>query len=103
MENILMQLGIMTVAMAIIYLIKKIDDYYDDKKTGSELSDKVYRAARVFAEGGTELKVRSILINSIDFDSEDIDKILELAIQHRTDSDGGYRAFLDSVYQVLDN
>ena len=101
MNSILANIGLLEIAIFIIYSIKKIDGYIDDKKTGTNLSDKVYRAAKAFSQGESADDIRKILMNCIDFDGEDIEEVLELALPHRTDDDGGYNAFVVAVNKVL--
>jgi hypothetical protein len=101
MDSILTQVGLLAIAIFIIYIIKKLDGYFDDKKTGTNLSDKVYRAAKAFSQGESADEMRNILMNCIDFDGEDIEEVIALAFPHRTDSDGGYNAFIEAVNKVL--
>ena len=103
MESILIKVGLIAVAILIIYIIKRIDDYNFDKKTGTELSDKVYAAAKVFAEGAPTAEIRGILINCVDFAEEDIEEVLCISSQHKSDADGGYQAFLNAAKQTLVN
>lgn len=103
MNSMLANIGLLAIAIFIIYSIKKIDGYIYDKKTGTSLSDKVYRAAKAFSQGESADDIRKILMNCIDFDfdGEDIEEVLELALPHRTDDDGGYNAFVVAVNKVL--
>jgi hypothetical protein len=103
MESILIRAGLIAVAILIIYIVKKIDDYNFDKKTGTELSEKVYAAAKAFAEGSPAAEIRGILINCIDFAEEDIEEVLSMSSQHKNDVDGGYQAFLNAATQTLTN
>jgi len=102
MNSILANIGLLAIAIFIIYGIKIIDGYFDDKKTGTNLSDKVYQAAKAFSQGESADDIRNILINCIDFDGEDIEEVIALAFPHRTDNDGGYNAFLEAVNKVLE-
>jgi hypothetical protein len=103
MESILMKVGLIAIAILIIYIVKKIDDYNFNKKTGTELSEKVYAAAKAFAEGSPASEIRGILINCIDFTEEDIEEVLSVSSLHKNDVDGGYQAFLNAATQTLTN
>jgi hypothetical protein len=103
MEGILIKVGLIAIAILIIYIVKKIDDYNFDKKTGTELSEKVYAAAKAFAEGSPAAEIRGILINSIDFAEEDIEEVLSISSHHKNDADGGYQAFLNAARQTIMN
>ena len=101
MESILIKAGLVAAAILIIYIVKKIDDFNFDRKTGTELSDKVYAAAQAFAEGSSSDEARGILINSIDFTEEDIEEVFSMSSPHKNDPDGGYQAFLHAARQTL--
>lgn len=103
MNSILANLGLTAIAILIIYIIKKIDDYFFNKKTGADVSDKVFKAAKTFAQGGSADEIRNILLNCIDFDEEGIEEVLLLSYPHKTDNDGGYHAFLEAVKKELVN
>ncbi len=103
MESVLINIGLIAVAGLIIYLAKKITDYNSDRKTGTELSEKVYAAAKAFANGSPDSDIRDILINSIDFNEEDIEDVLLMSCRHRNDADGGYQAFLNAARRALAN
>lgn len=103
MERVLALVGLSAIAVLIIILVKKIDDYYDDQNTGTEISDKIFQAARAFAEGKAEGEIRSILLNCIDFYEEDVDEVLYASKQYRNDRDGGYEGFLKAARKILIN
>ncbi len=89
MEHILAMAGLAAVALLTAYIFKIIDNYYYDKETGTKLNQKVYRSARAFAQGEPVEAVRSILIDSLDFDVEEIEEVISASLPHRNDSDGG--------------
>ena len=101
MNSFFMLVGILAVVFFIVILIKKIDDCLDDRKVSAELSEKIYHAAREFANGASEDEIKFSLLNCIDLDEGDIDEILELSISGRTDHDGGYGAFIKNAKNVL--
>lgn len=103
MNRFLVLAGILAVAILIIILIKIIDDYFDDRKAGTEISEKIYNAAEEFSNGTLDDEVKTILLNCIDLDEDDIDEILELSTPQRNDEDGGYNAFIKVVRKVLKN
>lgn len=101
MDRILIMAGLTAIAVLIIYIAKKTDDYFFDKKTGTDLSEKVFRSAKAFSQGESADGIRNILINCIDFDEADIDEVLSMSYPHRNDADGGYHAFVKAVKKVL--
>lgn len=106
MNGILSKIGLIAIVLVIIYIIKKIYDYYYKKailKSKDDLyesNNKVYKAARAFAQGATFDEIRNTLNNCIEFDEDDIEEILSLSFPHRTDEDGGYGAFIKAVNHV---
>jgi hypothetical protein len=101
MEVILSRTGLMAVLLLIICLIKKLNDCFYEREIRSEVSNKVYQAARAFAEGESDETVRAILITCIDFDEDDIDEVLSRSCLHRGDRDGGYQGFFNAAMKVL--
>jgi hypothetical protein len=103
MDHILAMAGLTAVALLTVYILKIIDNYYYEKEIGTELSEKVYRSARAFAHGGSDDEIRGTLINSLDFNEEEIEEVLAASNPHRNDNDGGYQAFLEAAEKVLTN
>jgi hypothetical protein len=68
-----------------------------------QLSDKIYKAATAFSEGESLDEIRSILLNCLDLDEDDIDEILLFSSPHITDNDGGYNAFIKAAKKTLKN
>ena len=101
MNGFLILVGIVAAAILIIILIKIIDDYFDDRKVGTELSEKIYDAAEEFSNGTPDDEIKTLLLNCIDLDEDDIDEILELSTSSRADKDGGYGAFIKTAKNVL--
>jgi hypothetical protein len=102
-NGLLTNIGILAVAIAVIIIVKGIDDFLDDRRVGAELSEKIIRAAKSFSEGASEDEIRALLLDCIDLDEDDIDEILELSISSRIDDDGGYGAFIKITKSVLRN
>ncbi len=101
MDNFLQNVGLLAIALVIMYGYKKIVEYYDLKRSSFLADEQVYQAAAEFVHGASSDDVKAILAGCFDFDEEDAAEILSRSIPHRTDKDGGYRAFIRSVNQVL--
>ena len=101
MDGVLTKAGVIAIAVFIILIIKIIDNYVDDKKIGTELSDKVYQAAKAFSQGKSEDEVRNLMMGCIDFDEEDIEEVLSQAASHRSEEDGGRCAFIEEAKKVI--
>lgn len=101
MGVILSRTGFIAIILLVICLIKKLNDCFYEREIRSEVSDKVYQAARAFAEGESDEAVKSILIACIDFDEDDIDEVLSRSYLHRGDRDGGYQGFFKAAAKVL--
>lgn len=108
MVGFIEKVGFITVVLTVLYIIKKFDDYLFSKKLNSlgESStyiadEKVYKAARAFAQGISLEDVREILSECIDFDEEDVEQILAFSWNHTSDEDGGYSAFIKAVNKTL--
>ena len=99
MDGILENVGIAMISFLIIYVCKKILEFYDFKRP--YVSEKVYNAADEFAHGASYDEVKAILTRCIDFDGDDAEKILSRSVPYRTEKDGGYRAFIKSVNKLL--
>lgn len=99
--SFLESMGLAAISLLALYLIKRISEYLDWKKTGYQQDDRVYKAAGEFAHGASPGDIRRILINCINFDEEDIEEILSRTLPHRIDKDGGYLAFIKAVNKVL--
>jgi len=101
MDSFLANVGLLAIAFAVIYIYKKVLEWYDYKHSGFYADKKVYKAADEFVHGASSDDVKVILAGCFDFDEGDAEKILSLSIPHRTDKDGGYRVFIRSVNKVL--
>ena len=101
MDSFLENVGLVAISFLVIYIEKKISEYYYFKQLSFYESDKIYKAADEFIHGASFDDVKAILEKCLDFDEEDIEKILSQSIPHRTDKDGGYRAFIKTVNKVL--
>lgn len=101
MDNLLENAGIMAISFLAIYACKKILEHYDLKRTKFCEDKKVYKAADEFVHGAPSDNVKVLLASCLDFDEEDVEKILSRSIPHRTDKDGGYRVFIKAVNEVL--
>lgn len=62
---------------------------------------KVYQAARDFAQGAPSDNIKELLLSCIDFDKEDVERLLLDADKYRNDIDGGYNAFINIVNLIL--
>lgn len=101
MDGFLENVGLFSIAFAIIYGYKKLLDYFEYKRSGYYENEKVYKAADEFVHGASFDEVKVILSSCFDFDANDADRVLSRSIPHRTDKDGGYREFIRSVNKVL--
>ncbi len=101
MNDFLENFGLMAIFFVVIYGYKKILEYYDLKQSSFYENEKVYEAANEFAHGASSNEVKVILVSCFDFDMDDAEKILSRSIPHKTDKDGGYRAFIRSVNKIL--
>lgn len=101
MDSFLENVGILAIAFVIIYGYKKIQEYYYLKWLSFHEDEKVYKAADEFVHGAPSDDVKVILASCFDLDEKGAEEILSRSIPHRTDKDGGYRAFIRSVNKVL--
>lgn len=101
MHGFLENVGLLAIFFAVTYGYKKILEYNDSRRIGLPENKKVYQAANEFVRGAETGNVKAILDECFEFEEEDIKKILSRAIPHRTDQDGGYRAFIRSVNKVV--
>ncbi|MCL6604968.1 MAG: hypothetical protein K6T94_19055 [Paenibacillus sp.] len=101
MEELLRNVGLISIMLVLMYTIKKIYDNIYLQRAGLYEDDNVYKAAKEFAQGAPLEDVRGILTNCIDFDDKGMEKIMSLAHPYRTQKDGGYQAFIKAVNNVL--
>ncbi|MPM59331.1 hypothetical protein SDC9_106171 [bioreactor metagenome] len=101
MDSFLENVGILAIAFLIIYIYKKILEWHDYRHSGFYADEKVYKAADEFVHGASSDDVKTLLADCFDFDEGDAKKIMSLSTPHRTDKDGGYKAFIRSVNKVL--
>jgi hypothetical protein len=62
---------------------------------------RVYQAAREFAQGEPIDKIEKLLLNCVDFDEDDVSKVVNSSKSYCDDVDGGYSAFINTVNLVL--
>ncbi len=93
-------MGLIAISLLVLYIIKKINDYIEWKRTGCQQNEKVYRAAGEFAQGASYQAVTNLLVRCIDFDEEDAAEVWAQSLPHRTDKDGGYGAFVKAANKV---
>lgn len=101
MHSFLENFGLLAIFFVVVYGYKKILEHYDWKRMGLHENKRVYQAADEFVHGARTEDVKAILDTCFEFDEEDVEKILSGAIPHRTDKDGGYRAFIRSVNKAV--
>lgn len=101
MHSFLENFGLLAIFFAVVYGYKKILEYYELKRIGLHENKKVYRAADEFVRGASADDVKAILEDCFEFEEGDVERILSRAAPHRTDKDGGYRAFIRSVNKVV--
>jgi len=107
MNSFLVKVGIVTIVILLVLIIKMIDDYLYFRKLSALGEDKtnmaderVSKAAGIFAEGGSTSEIREILLNCIDFDEDDVEEILQLTSTLTVDSDIRFKAFIQAVNKV---
>jgi len=101
MDSFLENVGLLAICFIIIYGYKKAVEYYSLKRLSFHEDEKVYKAADEFVHGAPSDDVKVILASCFDFNEKDAEEILSRSIPHRTDKDGGYRAFIRTVNKVL--
>lgn len=104
MNDILTTVGLILILLAVLYSAKKIYEYFDMRKvTRKDCYENydIYKAAQEFALGSPADKIKEILTNSYELDDKQIEETMFLSLPHRNDTDGGYRAFIKAVNQVL--
>ncbi|MFA6308888.1 MAG: hypothetical protein WC677_03985 [Clostridia bacterium] len=101
MEGLLENIGIFAIFFLILFIFKKISEYYCFKHSIYYEDDKVYKAAKEFASEASLEDVKNILADCIDFDEEDVEEILSQESSYRKDKDGGYITFLKCVNNIL--
>ncbi len=94
-------MGLIAISLLVLYIIKKINDYIEWKRTSYQPNEHVYRAAEEFAQGAAYQDVMNLLESCIDFDEEDAAEVWAQSLPHRTDKDGGYGVFIKAVNKVL--
>ncbi|MDF2926617.1 MAG: hypothetical protein K0R57_5531 [Paenibacillaceae bacterium] len=103
--RILAAVGLISLLVSGLYVVKKwcgshalrtlqTTGYYEDAG--------VYKAAEAFARGAPAETVEAMLDQSYEFDRRRIGQTLTLALPYRNSVDGGYRAFIQAVNQVLE-
>lgn len=101
MNSFFENVGIIAIVLLLILVFKKMYDNEELKRAGYHEDEKVYQAADQFVQGLSPDHIKGILASCVDFDGQDAEAIILKASPHRTDKDGGYRAFIRSVNLVL--
>lgn len=101
MDSFLENVGILAIAFLVVYIYKKILEWYDYKRSGFYEDEKVYKAADEFAHGSPSDDIKAILSGCFDFDEESAERIISLANSRKNHRDGGYRAFIRAANKVL--
>lgn len=104
MDKFLITTGLISILLAVLYLVKKVYDYADMRSWGKRICYEnydIYKAAQKFALGTSSDEIKRILENSYELDDKQIEQTMILALPHRNDSDGGYKAFTKAVNRVL--
>lgn len=101
MNTVLGNIGLFAIFCSVIYIYKKILEYYDIKRLGLYEDEKIYKTAEKFSHGISSEKIKSYLSECNHFNKEDAEKVLLESSSHRIDKDGGYRIFIKSVNKVL--
>lgn len=106
MMRILAGAGLLSLSLLVLYSVKKIYEYRDirrmDASKGFYEDCGIYKAADAFAQGASVQVMEKMLSMSYELNPERIEETLVLAFPHQNDSDGGYRAFIQAVNQVLE-
>jgi hypothetical protein len=104
MDGFLITAGLISIALTVLYLLKRMVEYADmrlwEQRICYENYD-IYKAAQRFALGSSLEEVKELLVNSYELDKEQIEQAIALALPYRDDSDGGYQAFTRAVNRVL--
>lgn len=101
MDGFMANVGLLAVAFFIVYIYKKALEWNDYRHSGIYESEKVYKAADEFVHGALPDEVKESLVDCDMIDETDAENIMTLATHHRSYKDGGYRAFIRSVNEVL--
>ncbi|AIQ58587.1 hypothetical protein [Paenibacillus borealis] len=101
MDLMFRNIGLFTVITTLLVLIKKRYDWIYLQQEGSYEDNTVYKAADLFANGAPPGEVRAILATSFEFDPKGTEQILARALPRRMEPDGGHRAFIQAVNEVL--
>lgn len=101
MNSFLDNIGVIAIVIIIIYCFKKIIEHEEEKHISFYESKKIYEAAEKFSKGASSDDVAILLESSLEFDATDAEKVLSLSLPHRSDTDGGYNEFINSVNKVL--
>ncbi|MEO3944634.1 hypothetical protein [Gorillibacterium sp. CAU 1737] len=105
MDDILRGMGLLCIIMVTLHAAKKIMAHLEAVRAskGSENyeDNAVYKAACVFAAGGSEEELKHMLADSYQFDSTKAEQILLLSNSGRVDRDHAYAIFIKAVNDVL--
>lgn len=101
MEGFLANVGMLAITFLVVYIYKKMLEWYDDTHSGAYADQRIYKAADEFSHGAPTENIIAILNSCIELNADDAKEILSLADPYKTDKDRGYKAFIRSVNMVL--
>lgn len=103
MELWLRNIGLVSVLTVVLVMIQKAYRRLELLRVQdcSYENSGVYAAAAKFAGGAAAGEVRAQLAASFEFNRQEIERIVDWALPHRMEPDGGYGAFLQGVNRVL--
>ncbi|WP_340023440.1 hypothetical protein MHI24_31215 [Paenibacillus sp. FSL K6-1096] len=103
MELWLRNIGLVSVVTVLLVLIQKAYRRLELLRVQecSYENSGVYAAAAKFAGGAAAGEVQELLAASFEFNRQEIERIVNWALPHRMEPDGGYDAFLQGVNRVL--
>lgn len=101
MEDFWDNLGFFAALCIIILGYCKFMDYRDMNRPYHQTDERVYEAAGAFVLGAASQNVTAMLQSCLDIDDSQVDSIIKTAMSHKTDRDGGYRAFIRLVNREI--
>jgi hypothetical protein len=90
-------LGFFAALGILIFGYHKFLDYREMNRPCPQADERVYEAADAFIQGAASRKVAAMLQSCLDIGDSQVDSIIKTAMSHKTDRDGGYRAFIRLV------
>ncbi|WP_058304295.1 hypothetical protein [Gorillibacterium timonense] len=100
-------LGLLCIILTVLYAAKRIAVRLEVQRLSKGWGQRhyeenaVYRAARLFAAGGSAEELKRLLSDSYQFDSAKVEQILSLSYSGRVDHDYAYVNFIKAVNDVL--